>query len=57
MKQTNTDIQEKYEALEPLLEALVNYCNNVGLCCLDEVIAAEAGLERLYRARKAAHTE
>lgn len=45
---------EKYEALEPLLESLVDYCNNVSLCCIDEVIAATAGLERLYRARKAA---
>jgi hypothetical protein len=41
------------EALELPLEALVNLCNNsADYSTRDEVIAAEAALERLYKARK-----
>jgi hypothetical protein len=39
-----------YEALEPALEALVNRCNQDGAAVWEEVISAEATLERLYRA-------
>jgi len=42
------------EDLEPALESLVNYCNNFsGHCGADEVIKAEAVLERLYKSRAA----
>jgi hypothetical protein len=46
-------VVDKYEKLEPALESLVNLCNNFGIGTYDEVIAAEAALERLYLARKA----
>lgn len=40
------------EALETALEALINLCNNSSLyCTADEVIAAEAALERVYKSR------
>jgi hypothetical protein len=48
----NQKLVRKYEKLEPALEALVNLCNNFGIGTYDEVIAAEAALERLYLARK-----
>jgi hypothetical protein len=51
---TITHPQPKAEPidLEPPLEALVNLCNNSSLYCnADEVIAAEAALERLYQSR------
>jgi hypothetical protein len=46
-------VADKYEKLEPALEALVDLCNNLNIGTYDEVIAAEAALERLYLARKA----
>jgi hypothetical protein len=46
-------VSDKYEKLEPALEALVDLCNNLNIGTYDEVIAAEAALERLYLARKA----
>jgi hypothetical protein len=46
-------VEDKYEKLEPALEALVDLCNNLNIGTYDEVIAAEAALERLYLARKA----
>jgi hypothetical protein len=46
-------VADKYEKLEPTLEALVELCNNLNMATYDEVIAAEAALERLYLARKA----
>jgi len=49
-------LSEHYEALEPALENLVNVCNNsVFMSTTDEVISAEAALERLHKARKAAN--
>jgi len=45
---------QELEALEFPMEQLVDYCNNIGHGCTDEVIAAGAALERLYRARVAA---
>jgi hypothetical protein len=46
-------VEDKYEKLEPALESLVDLCNNLNIGTYDEVIAAEAALERLYLARKA----
>ena len=46
-------VVDKYEKLEPALESLVDLCNNLNIGTYDEVIAAEAALERLYLARKA----
>jgi len=46
-------IADRYEKLEPALEALVDLCNHSSMGTYDEVIAAEAALERLYLARKA----
>lgn len=46
-------VADKYEKLEPALESLVDLCNNLNIGTYDEVIAAEAALERLYLARKA----
>jgi hypothetical protein len=45
-------VADKYEKLEPALEALVELCNNLNMGTYDEVIAAEAALERLYLARE-----
>jgi hypothetical protein len=44
-------VVDKYEKLEPALESLVDLCNNLNIGTYDEVIAAEAALERLYVAR------
>lgn len=50
--QSGEAIANLYEALEPALEALVNRCNQGGESVVwEEVISAEAALERLYRAR------
>jgi len=49
----NLKILKELEELEPALEALVNYINNFSSHCnSDEVIKAEAALERLYKKRK-----
>ena len=43
------------ENLELYLESLVDLCNNsIFFCNADEVISAEAALERLYQSRKLA---
>lgn len=43
-----------YSILEDVLDALVRYCNNDDMLCnASEVIAAEAALETLYKARLA----
>jgi len=43
---------DKYKELEFVVEKLVNYCNNVGIATACELIAVEAALERLYKARQ-----
>jgi hypothetical protein len=47
-------VADEYEKLEPALEALVSLCNNLNIGNYDEVIAAEAALERLYLAWRVA---
>ena len=47
------DVMDKYKELEFVTEKLVDYCNNtVGMATACEVIAVEAALERLYKARQ-----
>ena len=46
------DVMDKYKELEFVTEKLVDYCNNVGLATACELIAVEAALERLYKARQ-----
>lgn len=46
--------EAQWQELESALELLVDYCNNIGEGCADEVMKAGAALERLYRARKSA---
>ena len=46
------DELDKYKELEFVVEKLVNYCNNVGVATACELIAVEAALERLYKARQ-----
>ena len=47
-------MKQALEALEWPLERLVNLCNNSASCSnTEEVIEAEAALERLYKARQA----
>ncbi len=44
---------DKYKELELVVETLVDYCNNdAGMATACEVIAVEAALERLYKARQ-----
>lgn len=44
---------DKYKELEFVVEKLVDYCNNtVGMATACELIAVEAALERLYKARQ-----
>lgn len=46
-------IDAQMSALESALERLVDLCNNdASMSSTDEVIAAEATLERLYKSRK-----
>lgn len=40
------------ENIEEALEHLVNVCNNSGMAVVDEVMKAEAELERLYKLRQ-----
>ena len=46
------DVMDKYKELEFVTEKLVDYCNNVGIATACELIAVEAALERLYKARQ-----
>lgn len=46
------DVMDKYKELEFVVEKLVDYCNNVGIATACELIAVEAALERLYKARQ-----
>ena len=47
------DELDKYKELEFAVEKLVDYCNNTeGMATACEVIAVEAALERLYKARQ-----
>lgn len=46
------DELDKYKELEFVVEKLVDYCNNVGIATACELIAVEAALERLYKARQ-----
>lgn len=49
----DSPLPQALEALEPVLEALVDRCNHDCMLANDDaVIAAEAALERLYKARK-----
>jgi hypothetical protein len=47
------DELDKYKELEFVVEKLVDYCNNTeGMATACELIAVEAALERLYKARQ-----